>query len=212
VNTAIRVLIVEDHFLARIALRSMFDTLQGFRIVAETGAGQEAIALFRQHQPDVVVMDLKLNGVSGFEAIKSIRREHPAARILVLSNLQGSEDVYRAMQAGARGYLTKDADGRQLADALRVVAGGGRYIPRALESRLAERIPNSDITPRERAVLELLAQGMSTVDIARRFDLAEKTIRIHIGNLLEKLGARDRTQALVIALQRGIIHLDSSNG
>jgi DNA-binding NarL/FixJ family response regulator len=212
VNTAIRVLIVEDHFLARIALRSMFDTLQGFRIVAETGAGQEAIALFRQHQPDVVVMDLKLNGVSGFEAIKSIRREHPAARILVLSNLQGSEDVYRAMQAGARGYLTKDADGRQLADALRVVAGGGRYIPRALESRLAERIPNSDITPRERAVLELLAQGMSTVDIARRFDLAEKTVRIHIGNLLEKLGARDRTQALVIALQRGIIHLDSSNG
>lgn len=211
-NTAIRVLIVEDHFLARIALRSMFDTLQGFRIVAETGAGQEAIALFRQHQPDVVVMDLKLNGVSGFEAIKSIRREHPAARILVLSNLQGSEDVYRAMQAGARGYLTKDADGRQLADALRVVAGGGRYIPRALESRLAERIPNSDITPRERAVLELLAQGMSTVDIARRFDLAEKTVRIHIGNLLEKLGARDRTQALVIALQRGIIHLDSSNG
>jgi DNA-binding NarL/FixJ family response regulator len=212
VNTAIRVLIVEDHFLARIALRSMFDTLQGFRIVAETGAGQEAIALFRQHQPDVVVMDLKLNGVSGFEAIKSIRREHPAARILVLSNLQGSEDVYRAMQAGARGYLTKDADGRQLADALRVVAGGGRYIPRALESRLAQRIPNSDITPRERAVLELLAQGMSTVDIARRFDLAEKTVRIHIGNLLEKLGARDRTQALVIALQRGIIHLDSSNG
>jgi DNA-binding NarL/FixJ family response regulator len=212
VNTAIRVLIVEDHFLARIALRSMFDTLQGFRIVAETGAGQEAIALFRQHQPDVVVMDLKLNGVSGFDAIKSIRREHPAARILVLSNLQGSEDVYRAMQAGARGYLTKDADGRQLADALRVVAGGGRYIPRALESRLAERIPNSDITPRERAVLELLAQGMSTVDIARRFDLAEKTVRIHIGNLLEKLGARDRTQALVIALQRGIIHLDSSNG
>src|SRR5258708_2389893 len=197
-SSPIRVLIVEDHFLARIALRSMFETLQSFRIVAETGAGQEAINLYREHQPDVVVMDLKLNGISGFEAIKAIRNEHPAARILVLSNFQGSEDVYRAMQAGARGYLNQEADGRRLANALRVVAGGGRYIPKALESRLAERIPNSGITPRERAVLELLAKGMSTVDIARRFDLAEKTVRIHIGNLLEKLGARDRTQALVI--------------
>lgn len=155
------------------------------------------------------VLDLKLDGTSGFDAIRHIRSEFPSARILVLSNFQGSEDVYRAMQAGARGYLTKDADGRQVADALQVVAGGGRYIPKSLESRLAECIPKGGITPRERTVLELLAKGLSTAEIAQQSQIAEKTVRIHISNVLEKLGARDRTQALVLALKRGIIHLDT---
>ena len=208
-NTEIRVLIVEDHFLARIALRGLFDTLGGVRVVAETGAGEEAIRLYHEHQPDVVLMDLKLNGISGFDAIERIHREYPSSRILVLSNFQGGEDVHRAMRAGARGYLTKDVDGRQLADALQVVASGGRYLPKFLESRLADCLPGTGITPRERAVLELLAKGFSTTDIARQGNIAEKTVRIHISNVLEKLGARDRTQALVLALKRGIIHLDS---
>ena len=204
----IRVLIVEDHFLARIALHGVLDEQPGFQIVAEAGSGQDAIRLYREHRPDLVIMDLKLMGVSGFDAIEAIRREHPGARILVLSNFQGSEDVYRAMRRGARGYLTKDADGRQLVEAIRTVAMGGRFIPASLESRLAERCPGADITPRENEVLGLLAQGASTTEVARRLEIAEKTVRIHIGNLLEKLGARDRTHALVIALHRGIIHMD----
>lgn len=204
----IRVLIVEDHFLARIALHGVLDAQPGFQIVCETGTGQDAIQLYRDHRPDVVIMDLKLMGASGFAVIEAIHREHPTARILVLSNFQGSEDVYRAMRCGARGYLTKDAEGRQLVDALETVANGGRFIPRSLESRLAERCPGAEITPRESDVLRLLAKGSSTLDIAQQLKVAEKTVRIHIGNLLEKLGARDRTHALVIALHRGIIHLD----
>lgn len=204
----IRVLIVEDHFLARIALHGVLDAQPDFRIVAETGTAPEAIQLYREHRPDAVVMDLKLLGTSGFEAIEVIHREHPASRILVLSNFQGSEDVYRAMRCGARGYLTKDADGKQLLDALRVVAAGGRYLLKSLESRLAERCPAADLTPREHDVLRLLARGLSTTDIAHQLEVAEKTVRIHVGNLLEKLGARDRTHALVIALHRGIIHLE----
>lgn len=204
----IRVLIVEDHFLARIALRGLFETLGGVRVVAETGAGEEATRLYREHHPDIVLMDLKLKGTSGFEAIQRIHDDDPSSRILVLSNFQGSEDVYRAMQAGARGYLTKDADGAQLANALQIVASGGRYIPKSLESRLAECIPKGGITAREREVLELLAKGMSTAEIAQQSHIAEKTVRIHISNVLEKLGARDRTQALVLALKRGIIHLE----
>jgi len=204
----IRVLIVEDHFLARIALQGVLNAEPGFQIIGETGAGQEAIALHEHHRPDLVIMDLKLNGVSGFDAISEIHKQHPAARILVLSNFHGSEDVYRAMRCGARGYLTKDADRTQLVDAIRTVAAGHRYIPKNLESRLAERCPAAGITARENDVLGLLAAGASTTDIARQLNVAEKTVRIHIGNLLEKLGARDRTHALVIALHRGIVHLD----
>lgn len=207
-TTPVRVLVVEDHFLARIALEGVLDAQPGFRIVGETGIGADALLLYRRHRPDLVIMDLKLIGVSGFEAIEAIRGEHAAARILVLSNFRGSEDVYRAMRAGARGYLTKDADGAQLLTAIRTVAAGGRFIPKSLESRLAEHFPGTEISPREKEVLALLAEGLGTSDIAARLQIAEKTVRIHIGNLLEKLGARDRTHALVIALHRGIIHLD----
>jgi DNA-binding NarL/FixJ family response regulator len=204
----VRVLIVEDHFLARIALHGILDAQPGFRIVAETGVGQDAIRLYREHQPDVVIMDLKLQGVSGFNATEAIHREHPAARILVLSNFHGSEDVYRAIRCGARGYLTKDTDGQQLLKAIETLASGGRFISRSLESLIAERYPSAEITPRETDVLRLLAKGLGTVDIARQLKVAQKTVRIHISNLLEKLGARDRTHALVIALHRGIVHLE----
>ena len=204
----IRVLIVEDHFLARIALHGVLDAQSGFQIAGETGSGDEAVRLYAELRPDVVIMDLKLIGTSGFEAIELIRRQHKGARILVLSNFQGSEDIYRAMRCGARGYLGKDAGGPQLVEALRTVATGGRFIPKSLESRLAGRCPGSDISPRELDVLRLLAEGRGTLDIAAQLQIAEKTVRIHIGNLLEKLGARDRTHALVIALHRGIIHLE----
>jgi DNA-binding NarL/FixJ family response regulator len=209
-KTPIRILIVEDHFLARIALHAVLDAEAGFQIAGETGAGLDSVTLYSKLKPDVVIMDLKLSGVSGFEAIEKIRSIDPGARIIVLSSFKGCEDVYRAMRSGARGYLAKDAEGHQLVNAIRTVAAGGRFIPKSLESRLAERCPGADFTPRESEVLNLLASGSSTVEIARQLNVAEKTVRLHIGNLLEKLGARDRTHALVIALHRGIIHLDQT--
>ena len=207
--TPLTVMVVEDHFLARAALRGLLDVVSGFQIIAEATSGQEAIDLYREKQPDIVIMDLRLNGLSGFEAIESIHKHHPRARILVLSTLHGSEDVYRAIRCGARGYLTKDADGQQLSSALRTVAAGGRYLPQALVASLEDRPTGNDLTVREKAILELLAMGLSTVEIGDKSQIAEKTVRIHISNILEKLGARDRTQALVIALQRGVIHFDS---
>jgi DNA-binding NarL/FixJ family response regulator len=204
----VTVMVVEDHFLARIALRGLLDAVSGFQIVAESTSGQEAIDQYREKQPDVVIMDLRLNGLSGFEAIECIAKQYPKARILVLSSLHGSEDVYRAIRCGARGYVTKDVEGPELSKALRVVAAGGRYINEALELRMEERPFGNDLTPKELAILELLASGLSTVDIGTTCQIAEKTVRIHISNILEKLGARDRTQAVVIALRRGIIHFD----
>lgn len=206
----ISVLIVEDHFLARIALRALLEVMSGFEIIAEATAGQEAIDLYREKQPDVVIMDLRLNGLSGFVAIESIKKRYPKARILVLSTLRGSVDVYRAFHCGARGYLTKDADGQELSNALQTVARGGRYIPKALEPSMEERLLGTDITPREKEILELLALGLTTSDIGVKSHIADKTVRIHISNILHKLGAHDRTQALVIALQRGIVHLTAT--
>ena len=202
------VLVVEDHFLVRIALRGLLATMPGYRIVGEATSGEEAIDLYRKIQPDLVIMDLRLKSISGFEAIESIHKLYPKAKILAISTLQGSEDVHRALLAGARGYVTKDVDGQQLGEALRIIGGGGRYIPKALQLRLDERLSGNSMTPREMLILELLANGLSTTDIAAKANIAEKTVRIHIGNILEKLGARDRTQALLIALERGIVHLD----
>jgi DNA-binding NarL/FixJ family response regulator len=205
----LRVLIVEDHFLMRIALHGLLETVPEYKIVGEATSGQDAIELYRELQPDLVIMDLRLNGKSGFEATESIVKRYPRAKILALSTLQGSEDIHRAIACGARGYVTKDTDGEELRDALRTIATGGYYVPAALQERLDDRVPGNSVTPRERMILDLLARGLSTADVAASIHVAEKTVRIHISNILEKLGARDRTQALMIALERGIVHLDS---
>ncbi len=205
----VTVLIVEDHFLMRIALHGLIDTMPGYQIVGEATSGQDAIALYRELQPEIVIMDLRLNGVSGFEAMDSIVKRYPKAKILALSTLQGSEDIHRAIECGARGYLTKGADGQELSKAIQTLLAGGYFVPPALQARLDERLPGNSVTPREKMILDLLSRGCGTSDIAINLQIAEKTVRIHIGNILEKLGAHDRAQALMIALERGIIHLDS---
>ena len=205
----VTVLVVEDHFLMRIALHGLLETMPEYEIVGESTSGQDAVKLYRELQPSIVIMDLRLNGSSGFEAIQSIVKSYPRAKILALSTLQGSEDIHRAIDCGARGYVTKDTDAQELTNALRTILAGGYYIPKSLQVRLDERLPGNDVTPREKMIIELLAQGLSTAEVAASIHIAEKTVRIHIGNILEKLGARDRTQALMIALERGIIHLRS---
>jgi DNA-binding NarL/FixJ family response regulator len=204
----IRVLLIEDHFLARIALQSVLSGHAQIQIVGEASDGEAGIAMFRSLRPDVVVLDLRLPRVSGFEVIVHIRREVPNARIVVLSNYQGSEDIYRAVQSGAMAYLTKDASGEELLTAIQSVHRGLRYFPHITLDRLAERMPAVELTPRESEVLTCITKGMSNKEIAEELGIAEKTVRIHVSSVLDKMGARDRTQATIYALQRGLVHLD----
>ena len=207
-TTPITVLLVEDHFLARMALRSVLGGRAGISLVGEAENGEQAISLYQERKPDVTIMDLCLPGMNGFDAIAVIRKQHRTAKIVVLTNYEGSEDVYRALRNGAMGYLTKDASGKELVDAIETVHQGVRYLPRAARDRLAERIPCLELTPREHQVLERISRGESNREIATNLQIAEKTVRIHVSGMLEKLGARDRTQAAIYAIQRGIVHLD----
>lgn len=204
----IRVLLIEDHFLARMALHSVLSGHSQIRIIGEASDGEAGIVMYRQHRPDVVVLDLRLPRVSGFEVIIQLRKEFATARIVVLSNYRGSEDIYRAVRSGAMAYLTKDASGEELLNAIQNVDRGLRYLPHVALDRLAERMPSVELTPRESEVLACITQGRSNREIAEELRIAEKTVRIHVSSVLDKMGARDRTQATIYALQRGLIHLD----
>jgi DNA-binding NarL/FixJ family response regulator len=204
----IRVLLIEDHFLARMALHSVLSGHSQIRIIGEACDGESGISLYRQHRPDVVVLDLRLPRISGFEVIVELRKEFPNARIVVLSNYRGSEDIYRAVRNGAMAYLTKDASGEELLNAIQNVDRGLRYLPHVALDRLAERMPSVELTPRESEVLTCITQGRSNREIAEELHIAEKTVRIHVSSVLDKMGARDRTQATIYALQRGLVHLD----
>jgi DNA-binding NarL/FixJ family response regulator len=204
----IRVLLIEDHFLARMALHSVLSGHAQISVIGEASDGELGLTMYREHRPDVVVLDLRLPRLSGFEVIIQLRKEFPTARIVILSNYQGSEDIYRAVRSGAMAYLTKDASGEELLTAIQSVHRGLRYLPHVALDRLAERMPAVDLTPRESEVLVCITQGRSNREIADELGIAEKTVRIHVSSLLEKMGARDRTQATIYALQRGLVHFD----
>jgi DNA-binding NarL/FixJ family response regulator len=208
ISSTVKILLVEDHFMARMALRSILGGRSDLSIVAETDSGPEAVRLHGKLHPDVTIMDLGLPDLSGFEAIAAIRKQDRGAKIVVLTNFEGSEDVYRALRSGAMAYLTKDTSGQELVAAILSVHQGARYLPRAVRDTLAERIPCTDLTPREHQVLALIAAGNSNREIASNLQIAEKTVRIHVSSVLAKLGARDRTQAAIYAIQRGFVHLD----
>jgi DNA-binding NarL/FixJ family response regulator len=205
---SITVLLVEDHFLARIALRSVLAGHPQICVIGEAGDGEQGLTMYRALRPDVMLLDLRLPGTSGFEVLTRVRREFADARVVVLSNYQGSEDVYRAVRSGAAGYLTKDASGQELIDAITTVHRDLRYLPRTALDRLAERTSVTDLTPRETEVLTCITQGRSNREIAEHLHISEKTVRIHVSAVLEKMGARDRTQATIFALQRGLVHLE----
>jgi DNA-binding NarL/FixJ family response regulator len=190
------------------ALHSVLSGHPQIHIVGEAGDGELGISMYRTLRPDVVVLDLRLPRLSGFDVIIQLRKEFPATRIVVLSNYQGSEDIYRAVRSGAMAYLTKDASGEELLNAIQSVDRGLRYLPHVALDRLAERMPTVELTPREAEVLACIAQGRSNREIAEDLHIAEKTVRIHVSSVLDKMGARDRTQATIYALQRGIVHLE----
>ena len=202
---AMRILIAEDHFVTRSGLKAILGTAPGVEVVAEAENGADAIALFRTHRPDVAVVDLRLPDMHGVDVIRAIRDEFADARLLVLTATDGSEAIYRALQAGARGYLLKDATGTALVQAIHDVAAGKRVMSPAVAAQLAERMPQSTLTPREIEVLRLVAAGRSNKRVADELGLSEATVRTHVSNILAKLGADDRTQAATEAIRRGIL-------
>jgi DNA-binding NarL/FixJ family response regulator len=206
VTNAIRILVVDDHHVVRQGLVALLRTVPDMNVVGEASDGKQAVEMFRQYRPDVTVMDLRLPVMSGVDAIREIRREFSSARIIVLTTFDGDEDIYRALQAGARGYLLKDMLGDDLTDAIRAVHAGKSRIPAAIAQRLAERVSGPDLTPREMDVLKLIVAGKSNKEIGRELFISEATVKTHINSLLSKLGVSDRTQAATTALQRGIVH------
>jgi two-component system NarL family response regulator len=203
----IRILVVEDHHVVRQGLVALIRTIPDMTVVAEAADGLQAVDLFGQHRPDIAIMDLRLPLMSGVEAIAAIRRGYPNARIIVLTTFEGDEDIFRALQAGARGYLLKDMFGDELMEAIRAVHAGKTRIPAPVAQRLAERMGGPSLTGRELEVLRLIVDGMSNKEIGGRLFISEATVKTHINSILSKLGVSDRTQAATTALQRGIVHL-----
>lgn len=204
----VRLLIVDDHHIVRRGLVALLSTVPEMQVVAEASDGQEALVLYRQHQPDVTLMDLRMNTMNGVETTRAIRAEFPNARIIVLTTFDGDEDIYRALQAGARGYLLKGMETEELLSAIRTVHSGKSRIPAPVAERLAERMNAPTLTDRETEVLRLIVGGNSNKEIAAALFISEATVKTHINSLLSKLGVSDRTQAATTALQRGIVHFD----
>jgi two-component system NarL family response regulator len=200
-------MVVEDHHVVRHGLVALLNNVSGLKVVAEGSNGKEAVELYSRHQPDITLMDLRMPTMGGVEAITAIRKQFPGARIVVLTTYDGDEDIYRALQAGARGYLLKGMFTEELVDAIRAVHAGRTHIPKEVADRLADRMGGPNLTAREMSVLELIVKGLSNKEIADRLGIYESTVKTHVNNILSKLGVSDRTQAATTALQRGLVHL-----
>jgi len=207
VNNKIRIVVIDDQAVVRQGFVALINTVADMEVIAEGINGQQAIDLYKQHIPDVMLIDLRMPVVGGVEAISTIRQNFPDARVIVLTTYDGDEDIYRSLQAGARGYLLKDVFFEELETAIRTVHAGSRHIPAAIAERLAERMASSDLTSREMEVLELIVRGQSNKEIGVSLAISEATVKSHINNILSKLGVTDRTQAVTTALQRGLVHL-----
>ncbi|HWA88245.1 MAG TPA: response regulator transcription factor [Opitutus sp.] len=203
----IRILVADDHFIVRSGLASVIHTEPDMIVVAEAVDGLQAVELFRRHRPDLALLDLRMPVRSGNETIELIRREFPDARILVLTAFSGDEDIHRALAAGAQGYVLKSATGEGLVPAIRAVAAGERWIPRDVATRLAVRGSYEPLTAREIQVLKEAAHGKANKEIAAALEISEHTVKDHLKNILAKLNAADRTEAVTAAVQRGIIEL-----
>src|SRR5215469_15563174 len=203
----IRILSVDDHPLLREGIAAMIDGQSDMTLAAVASSGNEAIQRFREHQPDVTLMDLRLPDVSGIDALIAIRTEFPEARIIMLTTFNGDVDIHRSMKAGAQGYLLKNTPRKELLEAIRRVHFGRKSVPPEVAAQLAEYLDTERLTDREVEVLRQLASGNRNKDIATHLFISEETVKVHVKHIMEKLGASDRTQALAIAARRGIIEI-----
>jgi two-component system NarL family response regulator len=206
-SASIRVLIVDDHAIVRKGLATIINRDPEMTVIAQAEDGQQAIDVFREHQPDVTLMDLRMPNMSGVESIVAICAEFTQARIAVLTTYDGDEDIYRGLQSGAQGYLLKDAKPGELLNAIRAIHSGQKYIPPDVGAKLLQRMSNPELSDRELDVLRLLAQGMSNQEIGTALSIGESTIKSHVNRILSKLGVSDRTQAVIVAVKRGLVSL-----
>jgi DNA-binding NarL/FixJ family response regulator len=207
-TSTITILAADDHPLIRAGLVSFLATEPSLEVVAEAGNGEEALEKYREFRPDIVLMDLSMPVMDGLAATKAIHDEFPDARVIVLTTYGGDEDIHRALDAGAMGYLVKDMVAEEVLNIIRTVHAGRRGIPQPIAAKLAEHTPRISLTPREIEVLSLVATGLSNAEAANRIGRTEGTVKVHLKNILQKLGANDRTEAVTTALRRGFIRLD----
>lgn len=205
---SIRILVVDDHFMVRMGLSSSLNAEEDMAVIAEAGNGEDALVAYRNHQPNLVLMDVRLPKMSGADTVAAITREFPDASILMLSTHSGEEEVYRSLHAGARGYILKSAIREELLLAIRSVRDGKRYLDPVVAPLLAEHLTHRPLTGRELEVLKMVAKGMGNKEIASALNIAEVTVKLHVSHVMEKLNAKDRTEAATAALKRGIISLD----
>ena len=206
-QSRIRVLGVDDHPLMREGIAAIVNSRPDMEMVAEAATGSEAVEMYRLHRPDVVLMDLRLPDMSGIDALARIRAEFADARVIILTTFEGDVEIQRALKAGARGYLIKSSPPNELLETIRLVHRGKKSIPPQIAAHLAEHMSDEALTEREVEVLRHVAEGNRNRDIAGKLFISEETVKVHLKHIMEKLGASDRTQAVAIAVRRGIIQL-----
>ncbi len=207
-GSMIRLLVVDDHPPMRYGLAALVGSQPDMKVVAEAADGEEAVEVYADVRPDVVLMDLRMPGMGGVEAILAIRKADPEARVIVLSTYDLDEDIHRAIQSGAKSYLLKDMSTEEVADTIREVYRGGTTLPNQVAERLSQRLQRQALTEREREVLSSLVRGRSNKEIAASLHISEDTVKSHLKTLFTKLQVRDRTEAAVAAIRHGIVHLD----
>jgi two-component system NarL family response regulator len=206
-SSMIRILVAEDHLVARVGVSTIVNMQPDMTVVAEASNGNQAVEMYGIHLPDVTLLDMRMPGMGGVEAATAIRGAHPNARMIALTTYGGDEDIRRALAAGMQAYLTKDVLHDELLKAIRAVHAGQTYLPAAVAASLAAQLPRPDLSAREVQVLQLIVRGLANKQIAYTLTIAEHTVKNHVKNILSKLGVQDRTQAATAAIQRGIIHL-----
>jgi two-component system NarL family response regulator len=207
-KNVIRILLIDDHYMVRIGLKAILSLEPDFSIAGEAEEGPAGLELFRKCVPDITLMDLRMPGMGGVETTSAILREFPDAKIIMLTTYDGDEDVYRGLKTGAKGYVLKRVRGDELVHAVKTVYAGGRYLSEEAEHRLAEHAPGSELTQREREVLQYVAKGLNNKEIGDLVGCTRFTVKFHVQNILQKLGVADRTEAVAAAMQRGILRAD----
>lgn len=209
-TSSIRILIVDDHLVVRAGLASMLGTQAELEVIAAAQNGEEALAMVEEYRPDLLLLDLRMPGMSGVDTLLALKAAGRSVHVIVLTNYETDEDIYRAVQAGAQGYLLKNTSLREMVEAIRTVHSGKRYIPRPIASRLAERMVRTNLTARELEILKMLAKGPTNKQIGRVLGISNNTVRNHVLKIIEKLEVSDRTEAATTAIQRGLITVDET--